>query len=76
MKAYKHNQACQASTIAERASIVKERMEDCKKVYRKAFNTFTIGIWPDGMDDIMFLYKWRAKLAQMRDFYLIVNRSY
>ncbi len=63
-KVHEHSQALQAGTAAERAVIVKRRMEDCEKACRKALDTFAIGIWPDGMDDIMFPYKWRAKLAK------------
>ncbi len=63
-KAYGHSQARQAGTAAERAAIVKRRTEDCEKACRKALDTFAIGIWPDGMDDIMFPYKWRATLAK------------
>ena len=39
-------------------------MEDCKKICRKALDRFAIETWPDSMDDIMFPYKWRAKLAK------------
>ncbi len=42
---------------------------DCKKAYRKAFDIFAIDTWPNGTDDIMFLYKWRAKLAK-RGFFI------
>ncbi len=67
-KAHGHSQALQAGTAAERATIVKRRTEDCEKACRKALDTFAIGIWPDGMDDIMFPYKWRAKLAKREIF--------
>ena len=39
-------------------------MESCKKICRKALNRFTIETWPDGIDNIIFPYKWRAKLAK------------
>ena len=63
-KADGHNLAGQASTAAERAAIAKKRMEGCEKICRKALDRFAIETWPDGMDDIMFPYKWRAKLAK------------
>lgn len=62
--AHRHNLAAQASTAAERAAIAKQRMEGCEKICRKALDRFSIETWPDGMDDIIFPYKWRAKLAK------------
>ena len=53
----------------ERIVIVKQKMADCKKIYRKAFNIFVIDTWPNSMDDIIFSYKWRAKLAK-RGFFI------
>ena len=34
-KAYKHSSTGQASTTAKRAAIIKQKMADCKKAYRK-----------------------------------------
>lgn len=39
-------------------------MEDCEKICEKALDRFAIKTWSDSMDDIMFSYKWRAKLAK------------
>ena len=63
-KAHGHNLAGQASTAAERATIAKQWMEGYEKICRKALDRFAIETWPDSMDDIMFPYKWRAKLAK------------
>ena len=63
-----HNLASQASTAVERAAIAKQRMEGCEKICRKALDRFAIETWPDGMDDIMFPYKWMAKLAKLTVF--------
>ena len=43
---------------------MKQRIVDCKKAYKKALDTFAIDTWPNGMDDIIFPYKWRAKLTK------------
>ena len=42
-KIYRYSQACQAGTAVEKAAIVKRKTEDCKKVCRKALDTFAIG---------------------------------
>ena len=68
-KAYRYNSADQASTVAERAAIVKQRTADCEKACRKALDIFAIDTWPNSMDNIIFLYKWRVKLAK-RGFYI------
>lgn len=39
-------------------------MKGYEKICRKALDRFVIETWPDGMDNIMFPYRWRAKLAQ------------
>ena len=52
----------------ERVVIIKQKIEDCEKACRKALNTFAIGIWPDSIDSIMFLYKWGVKLAKSSNF--------
>lgn len=39
-------------------------MEGCKKIYKKSFDRFSIMIWPDNIEDIIFLYKWKVKLAK------------
>ena len=62
--AHGHNPAGQASTAAERAAIAKQRIEDCEIICKNALDRFAIEIWPDSMDNIMFPYKWRAKLAK------------
>lgn len=67
-KAYRHSQARQAGTIVEKTVIVKRRIEDYKKVCKKALDTFTIGTWPEGIDNIMFPYKWKTKLAKYEIF--------
>lgn len=53
----------------EKTAIIKQRIANCKKIYRKAFNIFAIDTWPNGIDNIIFLYKWKAKLAKHR-FYI------
>ncbi len=68
-KAYRHSSIGQASTAAERTATVKQRMADCEKVCRKALDIFAIDTWPNGIDDIMFPYKWRAKLIK-RGFFI------
>lgn len=63
-KAHRHSQTCQAGTAAEKVAIIKRKTEDCKKACKKTLDTFAIGIWSDSMDDIMFPYKWWAKLVK------------
>ncbi len=43
-------------------------MANYKKTCKKALDIFVINTWPNGMDNIMFPYKWRAKLAKCRFF--------
>lgn len=59
-KAHGYNLASQASTSAKRAVIAKQKIEGCKKICKKALDRFAIKTWTDGMDDILFLYKWRS----------------
>lgn len=54
--------------MIERIAIVKQKKEDCKKVYKKVFYRFTIETWPDNMNKIELLYKWRAKLVKFKFF--------
>lgn len=58
-------------------------MEDCKKAYRKALNTFAIDTWPNDIDNLMFPYKWNVKLAKcgifiksLTDFIKALNADY
>lgn len=68
-KAYRYSSASQASIAAERTAIVKQRTADYKKACRKALDIFAIDTWPNSMDNIIFSYKWRAKLAK-RGFFI------
>lgn len=56
-KAQRHYLAGQVSTIVERVAIIKQKTEDCKKLYRKTLNIFAIETRPNTMDDIIFPYK-------------------
>lgn len=62
--AHGHNLAGQASTAAEKTAIAKQRIESCKKICKKALGRFATKTWLDSIDDIMFPYKWRVKLAK------------
>lgn len=44
-------------------------MADCKKTWKKAFDIFAIDTWVNGMENIMILYKLKAKLAK-RGFFM------
>lgn len=48
----------------KKTAIVKQKTQDCEKTCRKSLNTFAIDTQLNGIDDIMFPYKWRAKLAK------------
>ncbi len=71
-KVYGYSSASQASTTTERVANFKQKTADCEKACKKALNKFAINTWPYGMDNIMFLYKWRAKLAK-RIFFITLS---
>ena len=48
----------------ETAVIIKQKIADCKKICKKALNIFAIHTSLNNIDDIIFLYHWRAKLAK------------
>lgn len=62
-KVHEYSQACQAGIVVKKTVIVKWKTENCDKACKKTLNIFAIGTLPDSMDDIIFSYRWRAKLA-------------
>lgn len=56
-KTNRHNQACQAGIAVKKVAIVRQKIENYKKIYKKVFDTFAISTWLENMDDIMFSYK-------------------
>ncbi len=48
--------------------MIKQKTVNCKKVCRKALNIFAIDTWLNSIDNIIFLYKWRTKLAKRKFF--------
>lgn len=43
---------------------MKQKTEDYNKSCRKVFNIYSINIWSNNINDIMFLYKTRVKLVK------------
>lgn len=39
-------------------------MEVYKKLFRRALDSFAIGTWSDSINNVIFLFEWRTKLAK------------
>lgn len=50
--------------MAKKAIITKKRIKNYKKIYRKAFNSFAIKTQSNSIDNMMFSFKCRDKLAK------------